>query len=161
LNGELIQGIKISFSFLNLPNPTGAPNAIRWHTPTDLSPQSISGRSERVTLFLYSSSGPPSFLFTDFLQRMYLDTIPAMPRSARNRSSSSDLVAPTYHLRISSHMETLLVRAYLQDMVVHLVVTVCRVAVVPPATVTTPSFSSSNKGLRPWLFPFFYTVSTC
>jgi hypothetical protein len=56
LNEESIQGNYFPLHGLNLSNRPGAPNATRRHRPPDLPPQSIPGRSERVTLSLSSSS---------------------------------------------------------------------------------------------------------
>jgi hypothetical protein len=84
-----------------------------------------------------------------------------MPRSTTESGSSIDFDVSGDHLVDSVHQETLLVMAYLQDMVLSHIVFVDRIAIAPPATETASSISSDTKGLRPWLFPFFYTVSIC
>jgi hypothetical protein len=56
LDGDLIQEIIPPLHGLNLSNRPGAPNASRRHRPPDFPPQSIPGRSERVTLSLSFSS---------------------------------------------------------------------------------------------------------
>jgi hypothetical protein len=82
----------------------------------------------------------------------YVQIVPTNPISASNSSSSLDFVILGDHFVDFLHQEILLVKAYLQDMIAHLVVSVCRVAVAPPATATTSPFSSDNKGLRLWFF---------
>jgi hypothetical protein len=68
-----------------------------------------------------------------------------MPFLAINSSSSPRYVVLGDHLVASSHRKTTLVKAYLQDMVLHHIIDVGRVAVVLPATSTASSFSSDIR----------------
>jgi uncharacterized protein (DUF305 family) len=77
-----------------------------------------------------------------------------MPRLAPNTSSSLDHLTIGDHHAYSLQHKTHLDVAYLQDMVLHHMASVDRVAVVSPATATS-SFSLDTKGLRPWFFLLF------
>jgi hypothetical protein len=97
---------------------------------------------------------PPSVSFSNISERSSPQPMPTMPFLAINSSSSPRYVALGDHFATSSHQKTLLVVAYLQDMVLHHMASVDRVAVVSPATATS-SFSLDTKGLRPWFFLLF------
>jgi hypothetical protein len=61
----------------------------------------------------------PSLSYTKFIPKTLVLTIPTMPRSVLYLSSSLDAVIINGDLADSSHQETLHIKDYLQDMVVH------------------------------------------
>jgi hypothetical protein len=65
-------------------------------------------------------------LFENFLHRSSVHPVRTMPKSVSKSSSSLDAVIISGHLADSSHQETLYIKSYLQDMVVHRFVDVGR-----------------------------------
>jgi hypothetical protein len=55
-SGESVQGIISPFYCVNCSNQTGAPNAVRWHSPPVFPPQSITMRTEMSSVCSLSSS---------------------------------------------------------------------------------------------------------
>jgi hypothetical protein len=94
----------------------------------------------------------PPFSFTKLSSRLLVQPFHTMPRLAPNTSSSLDHLTIGDHHAYSLQHKTHLDVAYLQDMVLHPILFVVRVAVVLPATSTTSSFSSDSKGIRLWFF---------
>jgi hypothetical protein len=95
----------------------------RWHKPSDIPPRAITNQTGMSICVPYL---PLPLFFRNFVRRCYVQPTLIMPLSTLNSSSSpSSLV----HIDDSSHQKSPLVKAYLQNMLVHLVVAAGRVAI--------------------------------